>query len=206
MIRLTNILKARVERVWTPAISYSSKLELGVIPEQIIEARLNGDWFTYVFCHRRPFRWRAFSRIAGELRDEEYWPWFRRVWEDAEFPSTNKALIIKLMLKGPQNLRQLMMTDGERSALLNLPHSLKIYRGCHTRRYMRGLSWTLSQERALWFALRSFRSTGIIVEGGCSKSNIIAYLNARQEEEIVIRPDDVRIARWWRVHSENNRA
>ena len=48
-----------------------------------------------------------------------------------------------------------------------------------------GLSWTLSKEVAEWFASR-FENDGEIIEKTVHKTEVIAYFNDRDEEEIVL--------------------
>ena len=57
-----------------------------------------------------------------------------------------------------------------------------------------GISWTLSEKMATWFATR-FKAEGEprIAEGQCEKSSILAYFDGRDEKEIVVNPLDINI-------------
>ena len=83
--------------------------------------------------------------------------------------------------------RQMMMTEVEQQFLFKLPNAFKIYRGCIEGLNEGGLSWTLDKSRAEFFANR-FGKHGIVKQRTINKPEIIAYLNGRSEQEIIIRP------------------
>ena len=67
----------------------------------------------------------------------------------------------------------------------NLPDTFTVYRGLQENAQEDGLSWTLSKDVAEWFASR-FENDGEIIERKIYKSEVIAYFNDRDEEEIVL--------------------
>jgi hypothetical protein len=86
-----------------------------------------------------------------------------------------------------------MMDEDERKTFGELPDELTIYRGYAGKR-KNGLSWTLSLEKAEWFADRFEMMTGetsYVVKGTCKKADVIAYFDRRQEDEILIDPAKV---------------
>lgn len=58
---------------------------------------------------------------------------------------------------------------------------------------MTGLSWTLSRDKAIWFAHRLgygvMRSLPFIAEATIQKKDCFAYFSDRDEQEVVIDPD-----------------
>ena len=67
----------------------------------------------------------------------------------------------------------------------NLPDTFVVYRGLQENAREDGLSWTLSKDVAEWFASR-FENDGEIIEKTAYKTEVIAYLNDRDEEEIIL--------------------
>lgn len=65
----------------------------------------------------------------------------------------------------------------------NLDEELVIYRGCKTKKGVKACSWSLSKEKAEWFANRFGK--GFVFEAKIKKENVIAYKNDRSEKEIV---------------------
>ena len=108
-----------------------------------------------------------------------------------------------------------MMTGKERRAFHKATPTLEIniYRGFGQNpddeiNREQGMSWTLSYEKAEWFAKRFMTDVGasldrdmesdikpMVAEAICQKENVIAYFDSRDEQEIVIDPANVRILR-----------
>lgn len=67
-----------------------------------------------------------------------------------------------------------------------------IYRGSTEKSTTldKAYSWTLRRDVAKFFATR-FESTGIIYQGKVHKDKIKAYINGRDEEEVLVFPEDV---------------
>jgi hypothetical protein len=87
-----------------------------------------------------------------------------------------------------------LMTDDERAALAALPDPLPVFRGApygSLRKMAARLSWTLSVDIARRFA--GFyaspyisRIGSAVIAGVVPKSKVLAYLNERQEQEVVV--------------------
>ena len=88
-----------------------------------------------------------------------------------------------------------MMDERERSSLAQLPDTVDIFRGCHDWN-KEGFSWTRDLEMAQSFAHRN-REAGqkepIVVLGTVQKSSIIAFLDRRNESEIIVDPKKVTV-------------
>ena len=73
---------------------------------------------------------------------------------------------------------------------------LAIYRGQATAEEPTGISWTLSQERAHWFATtvpRVGSRPGVVLSGRVARDAVLGYLTDRNEDEVIVDPDDVQI-------------
>lgn len=64
-----------------------------------------------------------------------------------------------------------------------------IFQGCATHHEGAGLSWTLDLEQARWFADRHPDPT--VWSGVVDAADILAYLNAKEEQEVLVLPERV---------------
>lgn len=81
-----------------------------------------------------------------------------------------------------------------------LEEQITIYRGIRSNALDNqnvGFSWTLDRNIAMNFATGDHRCEGIILSGEANKNDIIGYFKNRDEEEIVILPEQIR-----GIHSE----
>lgn len=109
-------------------------------------------------------------------------------WADYEFPTSNLGQWgIKFVLFLFRRLRELDPPQG-------LADIVTVYRGCSTRerKHPRGISWTLSRDRAEWFARRfAFGKPTIVLEAIISLGSILFVTHDREESEVIIDPKDI---------------
>ncbi|OWM01252.1 hypothetical protein B7435_16965 [Mycolicibacterium peregrinum] len=151
------------------------------------------NWSRFIYLHERPYRPHAFAAISTELTDESYWEHLSSIWTDAENIVQDHTLWTSL-LKEPGRLstRHLMMNDEERKRLDQLPDEVTVYRGVNHGAHDHGMSWTADPAVAHRFALR-FGGHGQpqVLTGRVRKSDVIAYLHGRNEDEILLDPEAV---------------
>lgn len=93
--------------------------------------------------------------------------------------------------------------DKTHSTLQRLPDLVTVYRGGNTASVSatEAYSWTLDMNIANFFACRRGQGKGYIVQGQVSKEDIIdAFLDDRNEQEVVINPKNVQITRTIPIH------
>lgn len=161
-----------------------------------------GKFASFVFFHARPFRMDILRDLvtAGAFRSspEAYWDLARQVWCDAEQPEDDIRwrLLIEADLEG----RAHMTSPRDRDALQALPDQITLYRGVQAQSEeealdccLSGWSWSLSQDTAAWFARRMCPHDKEAFTARCTipKSDVIAYLRGRNEEEIIVDPDRI---------------
>lgn len=134
----------------------------------------------------KPYRIQAFERFAKRLNDSDYWNTLREVWEMSENIWQNRALWIR-MLRSERPNRDSFMTDEEQRFLKSKPAKFVVYRGRSCKHRGSGVSWTLSREKAEWFAAR-YGLPGRVLIRRVRKSEVFAYLDGRQEQEIILLP------------------
>lgn len=154
---------------------------------QVERAIADDNWNLFIWLHERPHRLDAFERVAGHLDDEEYWRLLGAIWIDTEFPS-QRLDDWNVALSSERPFRHAMMSDENYSALLKMPSPITVYRGyAGVANYHGGLSWSLSYDKAKWFAKRfAIEGESIrLLKGQVDNKDVIAYFTERGEDEIV---------------------
>lgn len=171
-----------------PLIDHTNKLYLQKL-EQLAQAINTKKYDQYIWLHERPYRIEAFMRIEKNLKDPEYWRLLGQVYIDSENIHEFKDEWIKL-LSSRRMGSQAIMRPEDFSIYTALGNTIKIYRGFRHISFKKGISWTLSKEKAQWFASR-FGGTGKVTSKVVRKFDILGYLDGRGEQEILLRPHRV---------------
>ncbi len=158
-----------------------------------------GDWSQVLMLHEKPWRMHALIEYAPPMDDEDYWDELGDIWCQIKNPGEYLVALPDLFHPGNRGTekRFLMMNEEEQAALQTLPEKLTIYRGCAEGNRV-GFSWSIDREKAEWFAHRCGfaeynASDTLLLVGECRKADVVAHFTRREEEEIVIDPEDVAI-------------
>ena len=120
------------------------------------------------------------------------------MWMDAE--EDESSLVWGLLLASPISNRQAMTNSSDRRVLRGMPDTITVFRGVQAvdeqetvDAAMTGYSWTLSSKTADFFAQRLLKAedTPFIVSTQIKKADVIAYLSARGEQEILIQSNQL---------------
>lgn len=159
------------------------------------------NWHSYVFIHERAYRLWAFMKISDEITDDcAYWDLLGDIWTDTE-NAYQAYEDWEWMLSSERPCRESMMSEEEQKFLVGLPDEIEIYRGYNAQADeephggLDGFSWTLDRQKAEWFAERfsSHRGQAFVATALVSKEDVIAYFNDRNESEIIVLPEHVKI-------------
>jgi hypothetical protein len=164
----------------TPEQNYRMNKYLEYKLQAVEEALKKKEYATYIFLHERPYRLEAFTEIEMYLSDEEYWKLLGDVWIDSENIWQNKIIWGALLTSDRPKREFFMGAEFEK-----LPETLTIYRGYQPRKNKIGYSYTISKEKATWFANR-FHKDGEVDTKKVKKSRVFAYLTRRNESEVLI--------------------
>jgi hypothetical protein len=152
------------------------------------ESLEKGEWSTYIWIHERPYRFEAFLDIEHLIEtDKEWWEILSGIWIDSENIWQHLDEWVNLFISRGNSYY--FMDENERKAFEELPDEITIYRG-HQTKNKNGLSWTLNEEKAHWFAKR-FKASGKVERKTIRKTDVIAYLLGRNEQEIIYIPDEL---------------
>jgi len=161
--------------------------------KRIQKAIKSSNWEQIMWLHERPYRLWAFSQFNQFMEPEQYWTILKSIWIDTEFPMIEKSLWLSMFTAQIKQKRKLM-NGAERRVVQSLPKIVSIYRGYNgSRQGTLGLSWTLSKDKALWFANRFGEDDPFLATAACKRTSIIAYFHSRGEQEIIIDPLDAQI-------------
>src|SRR4051794_15533234 len=170
---------------------YNGKLR--DMTEAVGKAKVERNWADFLFGHERPWRIDAFAEIQGELSDTEYWEWLSEIWTDTEYPHQSLGMWRRFW-RAKRPGREAAMEPEERAVLAALPDRITVYRGTQFPTHTGGISWTLDPDKARWFATR-FLDGGedaYLVHGQLEKRHVLAYLDGRNEREIVALPERIK--------------
>lgn len=144
-------------------------------------------WSSFIFIHERPYRLQAFTSVVDKIEKDpkEYWETLGEIWVDSENIWQNMDYWRFYLTTGPEKDKEYFMSEEDRETFKNLPETITVYRGYVPRKNKGGFSYTLSKEKAEWFAKR-FGKDGKVIERTVNKKDIFAYKNDRNEQEIII--------------------
>lgn len=154
-----------------------------------------GRWVSIPFLYERPYRLHALDLVDEHLTDQQYWELIGDIWTDAENIYELEDEWRDALTVGRMGRIEHMMDEEERTAYKSLPPVLTVYRGYSNDGRADGLSWTLSQEKAEWFAHRlNYRDDEVprVVKGQVKREHVLAVFLGRNEEEIVVFPEWVK--------------
>ena len=134
----------------------------------------------------KPYRLTFLYLVKDFLTEEEFNSMMKDCWVMTEYPNQEGTwLLLKLFEKSK---RELLMTKEELEKFNSLPQVIIIYRGLQgSKAKIRGLSWTLSKDKARWFATR-WKNENKVYQAEINKEDIFMYTNDRNENEVVINP------------------
>lgn len=142
------------------------------------------DYVGYVFIHEKPYRFNAFKEVMEHMQDDMYWEILSDVWTNSENIWQNIDEW-KSLLSSDRKGKAAFMSKEERAIYNALPDKVTAYRGYQPALNMAGLSYSLSKDKAEWFANR-YSKKGKVIKVTVPKKKVFAYLDGRNEKEIII--------------------
>jgi len=131
-----------------------------------------------------------FIKYQDTFFDEEYWKNLGSDYQLQNYEKIPYSTYYKLFLS-PRKQKQKLMNAEELEFFYALPDKFTIYRGgteSEAKNKMYGVSWTINKAIAEQFqnvkAMRDSKPM-VIHELEINKSEVIAYFNEREEEEII---------------------
>lgn len=138
---------------------------------------------------RKSYKLTFFKYIHNFLSEEDFGMLFADAWVISENPNQDVNVSLKECVKYFKTTdKKFLMDEKELSIFDSLPEELTVYRGVAIGRNPKGLSYTLSKDKAEWFANRfsEVKGSGTVIEKHIKKEHVLAYFNSRDEDEIVV--------------------
>lgn len=157
--------------------------------EQFILSREN-VW-QVVNTIRKSYRLTFFKYVNEYLSVRDFTENLKEVWVLSEFPSRDVNVTKKEFAAWFKVAdKTILMDEDEIKKYNSFPETVQIYRGVASDAFKAGLSWSLSREKAEWFASRfEFEDCQPVVYSfEINKSDILAYISERGESEVIIDP------------------
>lgn len=157
------------------------------IARDLLKSRINSakNPFQIIYMIRDADKRTFFKFIMDYLDDKDFGEIFRYVWTATECPhfdiNISVAELKKMFKKA--NKKYLMEKD-EIKKIENMPEEITIYRGITSDTYYKALSWTLDENKAIWFSNR-FNTNGNVFRAKIKKQDVLAYFG-NEEKEIIV--------------------
>lgn len=138
-----------------------------------------------------PYRLPFFKHIQKTLSPDEMGRMLADIWVGSENPNNSMVPLSTLIKWFKQASRESLMDAEELAYYDSLPDEFTVYRGIGSKSNKKGISYTLSLEKAEWFAKRFQQKKGYVLTGTAKKQDVLAYFNSRKEQEVLIEPKNI---------------
>lgn len=155
-----------------------------------IKDQVAGIWM----FHDKHERWEGLREIEPNLSDRWFYPLFVEVWVNVENNDVYLKTIDQLIRKRGVTAEKVMphLSSEDRRIWASLPDEFTVWRGTSLEDPYGDYSWTTDQDKARWFAERTFNSTPAIATGTVRKKDVLFVTNSRNEHEVAVRTPKVR--------------
>jgi hypothetical protein len=153
---------------------------------KVAELTLKGNYRHALWFYERPYRLGVMQAWMEQGIDVR--PFFAEAWRDTELPDSELAK----PMYGKMFREMGFVTDVEGLKFEDLPSHVTVYRGS-LQRWRRGLAWTRSLATAKFFAGRTDGAK--VWETTVARKAILAWLDGRGEQEVVLRPRSIKEVR-----------
>lgn len=178
--------------------------------QELIE---NREFEAYFISLDNTQRIPALLNLSNQMTDEAIFECLAIIVPYADNIIEDWIKLDKLIKYKDPTLRKLMMNEDELAKFesWNSDDVITIYRGCRKNNQF-GFSWSLNKEIAIRFTtvyqnkkqqsqsmkseeeiIKFVTSSRMVITGEVVKKNIYAYFNTREEEEIFVNPEHVKI-------------
>lgn len=188
--------RRRIEPTLTKIKNWKKKLKIDQNNKTI-------NWDTIIYSTNPNNLQNIIIQYQNEISDEVYWKSIAHCFTMSNMAHAN-LFILSYFLKNKRPNKHFLMTNEEKTFFDSLPQKITIYRGCSKKeikskklRY----SWTLNKSVAEFFAFEYInlafeksiykdKSQYDVIERIIDKSEILAYFDRREEDEILYFPQD----------------
>lgn len=125
-----------------------------------------------------------FLRSENIVTTKECGNLLAKVWDTIEVINHDINVPQSQVLKWIKNAdKNVLMNEKELEIYQNIEDEITVYRGCENEKELKGISWTIDENVAKWFAKR-FNKNGECFKAKINKKYVIGYLEC--EKEIIL--------------------
>ncbi len=139
----------------------------------------------------KSYRLQFFERIQKTLSPDDLGRLLADIWVNGENPNNDVVPLPTIVKWFKKASRESLMDAEELAYYDSLPDEFTVYRGIGSKSNKKGISYTLSLEKAEWFAKRFQQKNGYVLTGTAKKQDVLAYFNSREEREVLIEPKNI---------------
>jgi len=155
----------------------------------LFEEKINDskDVFDIVSLLRKQYRLAFIKYTLKLLSKEDFSNLLREAWIMSENPNGDVNVSLEMLIDWYKMAdKRILMEEKDYQYYCELKKQpvITVYRGVSKGRNPMGLSWTDDYDKAIWFANRFGK--GFVQKAEISPKRILAYINSRDEKEIVI--------------------
>lgn len=144
------------------------------------------DYNRFLMLIRSPYLPVFFSLTERYLSIKDFSEFLASMWTYIEFPNADPNVSVREFISLFRKAdRSFLMEIEDRKVWNSLPDKVIVYRGVNGQGRVKSLSWSLSEEKARWFANR-WHGNGKVYTATIAKADIFAYFSNRGEDEVVL--------------------
>ena len=140
----------------------------------------------------KPWTLTYVNLVREFLSEKDFTDFLKSAYIRTEFPNSDPNVPVDELVTCFEDCNpNLLMNEEELKVYNALPEEVTVYRGVTSNNLdgVEALSWSLSPKKAEWFATRFPSIKGRVYSATISKYDIFAYINERNEEEVIVNPD-----------------
>lgn len=149
------------------------------------------DIYSLLFLITKPFRLLFLALMKNDTPNDVFSELLAEIWMMVECPNNGAVPLDMLVEWFREADKEKLMSEEELDTLNNLPEEFTVYRGMGDKSSRDGISYTLDQEKAQWFADRPPSEHGYVLSGTAKKEDVLAFFNRRNESEVLIEPKNI---------------
>ena len=143
---------------------------------------------------RKSYRLTFLKYIKQYLSNKDFSILLADAWVSSENPNQDINVPLKTAISWFKKAdKKSLMNEEDYEYYQSLPETITVYRGVAVGRNPQGLSWTCNKKTAEWFANRwsEVNGKGYVQVAEVKKSNVLAYFNTREEDELVVDTNNI---------------
>lgn len=135
----------------------------------------------------KPYRLIFYKYVKDDLSDEDKTQLLFDIYTETEFPNQDVNVTPYELCDWFSEVDiSAVISDSDKEFQDKLPKTITVYRGV-SKGSVNGLSWTLSYDKAKWFANRlSSKAENTVYIGKINKEDIFCFTDCRNEKELIL--------------------